>query len=318
MILLSRFLPENPKIPFMRFRMIGYAISIAGVLLSVVLVSTKGLNFGIDFRGGILVEVGTPAPADLGQMRALLGGLGLGDVQLQEFGDERTVLVRIQRQEGAEGEQIQAVNVVREALSAEIGEGISFRRVEYVGPRVSQELLQAGIWAVTLSMLAILVYIWFRFEWQFGIGALLALAHDVILTLGLFSLIALEFNLATVAAILTIVGYSLNDTVVIYDRVRENLRRYKTTPLADVIDRSLNDTLARTIVTSGTTLLALMALYVFGGAVIQGFVFAMMWGVLVGTYSTLYIAGPILLQLRLRRPQDEDESKAVAKAESQA
>jgi preprotein translocase subunit SecF len=309
-MLLSRFLPENPRVPFMRFRAFGYMVSVFGIVASILLVAFQGLNFGIDFRGGILMEVGTPGPADLAAKRQLLGGLDLGDVQLQEFGDENTVLIRVQRQVGAEEEQQVAVQAVRAALDAEYGEELSYRRVEFVGPRISQELLEAGIWAVTLSLLAIMVYIWFRFEWQFGIGAVLALFHDVALTLGVFALLQLEFNLATIAAILTIVGYSLNDTVVIYDRVRENLRRYKSSALIEIIDRSLNDTLARTIVTSGTTLLALLALYTFGGPVIQGFVFAMMWGVIVGTYSTWFLASPVLLQLGLRRPPTEAEGIA--------
>ncbi|MGH6887460.1 MAG: protein translocase subunit SecF [Geminicoccales bacterium] len=297
-----RFIPDRTTIPFLRFERAGYAISAALVLLSLVLLPIKGLNLGIDFRGGILIEVRMPgAAADLGAMRATLGGLGLGEVALQEFGEPTDVLIRIERQAGDEEAQLTAVDQVKAALAAQFGEDVSYRRVEFVGPKVSEELLWAGTQAVIYALIAILAYIWFRFEWQFGVGAVVALAHDVILTLGIFSLLGLEFNLSTIAALLTIVGYSLNDTVVIYDRVRENLRRYKAMALPELLDRSINETLARTIMTSLTTLLALIALFVFGGPVIRGFTFAMIWGVLVGTYSTIFVATPLLLHLNLRR-----------------
>jgi preprotein translocase subunit SecF len=303
-----RFIPDRTSIPFLRFERLGYAISAALVLVSVVLLPIKGLNLGIDFRGGILIEVRMPgAAADLGAMRATLGGLGLGEMALQEFGEPTDVLIRMERQAGDEEAQLAAVDQVKAALAAQFGADVSYRRVEFVGPKVSQELLWAGTQAVIYALIAILAYIWFRFEWQFGIGAVVALVHDVILTLGIFSLLGLEFNLSTVAALLTIVGYSLNDTVVIYDRVRENLRRYKTMALSELLDRSINETLARTVMTALTTLVALIALFVFGGPVIRGFTFAMVWGVLVGTYSTIFVATPLLLHLNLRR-----ESVALA------
>jgi preprotein translocase SecF subunit len=201
---------------------------------------------------------------------------------------------------------------VREALAAEIGEDVSYRRVEFVGPKVSEELLRAGVMAVLLSIVGILAYVWFRFEWQFGIGAIVALVHDVLLTLGVFAIIDYEFNLTTVEALLTIVGYSLNDTVVIYDRVRENMRRFRAMALADLLDRSLNETLARTLATGLTTLLALLALFAFGGPVIQGFTFALIWGVLVGTYSTIYVATPLLLYLNARAEPVEEKQPARA------
>ena len=296
-----RLIPDRTNIPFIRYQRLGYAISGALIVLSLLLLPTKGLNFGIDFRGGILIEVRVPGPAaDLGAMRATLGGLGLGEVALQEFGEPTDVLIRTERQAGGEEAQLAAVDQIKAALAEQFGEGISYRRVEFVGPKVSGDLFWAGTQAVIYALIAILAYIWFRFEWQFALGAIVALVHDVILTLGIFSLLGLEFNLSTVAALLTIVGYSLNDTVVIYDRVRENLRRYKSMPLPDLIDRSVNETLARTVMTSGTTLLALTALFVFGGPVISGFTFAMIWGVLVGTYSTIYVACPLLLHLNLR------------------
>jgi preprotein translocase SecF subunit len=295
-----RLVPDRTRVPFTRFEMVGYAISAFLIVLTLILVPAKGLNFGIDFRGGIMIEVGMPGPADVAAMRTTLGGMGLGEVTLQEFGDPNTVLIRVERQPGDEAEQLAAVDQIRSALAAEFGEGISYRRVEFVGPRVSEELLWAGIQAVVFAIIAILAYVWFRFEWQFAVGAVVALVHDTVTTMGLFALFGLEFNLATVAAILTIVGYSLNDTVVIYDRVRENLRKYKAMPLRDLIDLSLNETLARTLMTSMTTLLALFALVIFGGPVIRDFVLAMIWGVVIGTFSTIYVASPMLLHLRLR------------------
>jgi preprotein translocase SecF subunit len=297
-----RFIPDRTNIPFIRYQRLAYAVSGALIALSVLLLPIKGLNFGIDFQGGILIEVRVPGPrADLGAMRATLGGLGLGEVALQEFGQANDVLIRIERQPGGEEAQLAAVDRVKAALAERFGQDVSYRRVEFVGPKVSGDLFWAGTQAVIYALVAILAYIWFRFEWQFAVGAIIALIHDVVLTLGIFSLLGLEFNLSTVAALLTIVGYSLNDTVVIYDRVRENLRRYKTMSLPELIDRSVNETLARTVMTSLTTLLALVALFVLGGPVIRGFTFAMIWGVLVGTYSTVYIASPLLLHLNLRR-----------------
>jgi preprotein translocase subunit SecF len=297
-----RLIPDETRIQFMRYEYWAYAFSAALILLSLILVPLKGLNFGIDFRGGILIEVRMPgAAADLGAMRATLGGLGLGEVALQEFGQPSDVLIRVQRQDGGEEAQQAAVSAVRAALAERFGEDISYRRVEFVGPKVSSELFWAGTQALVYSLIAILAYIWFRFEWQYGIGAVVALVHDTVTTVGLFALLGLEFNLASVAALLTIVGYSLNDTVVIYDRVRENLRKFKSMPMPALLDRSVNETLARTVMTSGTTLLALLALAIFGGPVIRGFVIAMIWGVLIGTYSTVYVATPMLVHFNLRR-----------------
>jgi preprotein translocase subunit SecF len=296
-----RLVPEGTRIRFMRYEYLGYAISAALILLSVILVPLKGLNLGIDFQGGILMEVRMPGQAaDLGAMRATLGGLGLGEVALQTFGSENDVLIRVQRQEGDEGAQQAAVQTVQAALNEQFGE-VDYRRVEFVGPKVSEDLFWAGAQAVLYSIVAILIYVWFRFEWQYGIGAVLALIHDTVTTIGLFSLLGLEFNLSTVAAILTIVGYSLNDTVVIYDRIRENLRKYKTMPMTELLDRSINETLARTVMTAVTTLLALVALAIFGGPVIRDFTIAMIWGVIIGCYSTVYIATPVLVHFHLRR-----------------
>ncbi len=303
-----RLVPPGTKVPFVANRKIAFVLSALLIIGSIGSFLTLGLNFGIDFRGGTLIEVRTPEPADIPAMRDQLSGLNLGEVAIQEFGGPTDVLIRIQRQEGAEREQMRAIDVVKETL----GPQIDYRRVEFVGPTVGAELIQAGMLAVGLALLSILVYIWFRFEWQFGVGAIAALVHDIITTIGLFALIQHEFNLATVAAVLTIAGYSINDTVVVYDRVRESLRRYKTMPLPDVFNLAINETLSRTTMTSITTLLALFAIYFFGGEVLADFALAMIWGVIVGTYSSIFIAVPLLLFTDVRRGDDEDEERAVA------
>jgi preprotein translocase subunit SecF len=234
--------------------------------------------------------------------------LGLGNIEIQEFGQPTDVLIRVEKQPGGAKEQNQAVEKVKSTL----GSDVDYRRIEFVGPKVSGELVEAGITAVLLALAAMLLYIWFRFEWQFGVGAVVALVHDVLLTIGVFSILGLEFNLSTVAAILTIAGYSINDTVVVYDRVRENLRKYKVMELTELLNLSLNDTLSRTLLTSITTLLALFILYFFGGEVLKGFSFAMIWGVLIGTYSSLMVATPLLIQMRLRRSAFSDEDGEVS------
>jgi len=302
-----RIIPDDTRIPFVRYRYVAYAFSGFLVLLTLILVPTKGLNLGIDFQGGILIEVGMPGPADLAAMRETLGGLNLGEVALQEFGGPENVMIRIERQEGGEAGQMAAVERVKTALAERFGDEIDYRRVEFVGPKVSEDLLWAGTQATVYALIAILVYVWFRFEWQFAIGALVALIHDAVTTVGLYALFGLEFNLTSIAAVLTIIGYSINDTVVIYDRVRENLRRFKAMPMPELIDRSINETLARTVMTSFTTLLALIALAVAGGPVIRGFTVAMIWGVLIGTYSTMYVASPMVLHFRIPREAVEQE-----------
>jgi len=294
---LISLVPVGTKIDFMRFRKIAAIFSLALVVVSAGLFFTKGLNFGIDFRGGILMEIRTDGPADISKLRSTLNELNLGEVQLQEFGQPTDVLIRIERQPGGEKGQQIAVEKAKAAL----GEKVNYRRTEFVGPKVGRELIEAGVTAVLLAMAAMLVYIWFRFEWQFGVGAVVALLHDVALTIGVFALLGLEFNLSTVAAILTIAGYSINDTVVVYDRVRENLRKFKQMSLYDLLNLSVNGTLSRTLLTSVTTLIALGALYFFGGEVIKGFSFAMIWGVIVGTYSSIFIAVPLLVYMNLRR-----------------
>jgi len=290
--------PENTNVNFVGARRIAYPLSILLVLASIAAFAVQGLNFGIDFRGGILIEVKTQGPADVEQLRSDIGGLGLGEVQIQEFGEPDDVLIRVQQQDGEEDEQIQAIETIKNALGDQV---IEYRRTEFVGPTVGAELIESAIWAVTLAIGAILIYIWFRFEWQFGVGAVIALTHDVITTIGLFAVTQLEFNLATVAAILTIAGYSINDTVVIYDRVREELRRYKKMDMSALLNLAANRTLSRTFMTSVTTLIALIVLAIFGGSIIRDFSIAMIWGVVVGTYSSVFVAVPILMVLKLSR-----------------
>ncbi len=306
-----RLVPAKTSIPFIQQHILAFVVSSLLAVGSLVMFAGPGLNLGIDFEGGILIEVGTEQPANLGDMRNALSGAGLGEVALQEFGSPTEVLIRIERQQGGEKAQQEAVEVVKARLGQEIGQ-VSYRRVETVGPKVSAELGLAALQAVGIAVIAMLVYIWFRFEWQFSVGAVLALVHDVVLTIGMFAVTRIEFNLASVAAILTIVGYSINDTVVVYDRIRENLRKYKQKPIPDLLNLSINETLSRTVMTSVTTLLALFALFFFGGEVIRGFSFAMIWGVLIGTYSSIFVAAPLLLHLKLQRGgglEDEDAAR---------
>ncbi|GAB5502987.1 protein translocase subunit SecF [Pyruvatibacter sp.] len=292
-----KLVPDDTHIPFLGMRFIALAASSAMVLGSIAMVIIFGLNFGIDFRGGTMIEIGTEEPADIADLRNRLGGLGLGEVQIQEFGAPTDVLIRIETQPGGEGAQRGAIQTVRD----ELGDTVEYRRVEVVGPTVSGELIEAGVLAIILAVGMMLVYIWFRFEWQFSVGAVVALVHDVVITLGLFAVLQLEFNLSIIAALLTIVGYSMNDTVVVYDRVREKLRKYKRMPLIELLDLAVNKTLSRTVMTSVTTLLALLSLYIFGGEVIRGFTFAMIWGIIIGTYSSIFVAAPLLLWLGVKR-----------------
>jgi preprotein translocase subunit SecF len=253
-----------------------------------------------------MLEIKTKGPADIADLRSRVSGLNLGEVSLQEFGQPDVVLIRLQRQEGGDNAQQQAVTKVKQALDNSV---LEYRRTELVGPTVGAELQEAAFLAIVAAIGAILLYIWFRFEWQFGVGAVVALAHDVITTIGLFSLFSLEFNLSTVAAVLTIAGYSINDTVVVFDRVRENMRKFKKMPLPALFNRSINETLSRTVNTSFTTLLALIALFAFGGEVIRGFTVAMMWGICIGTYSSIALAVPLLLYLNVHRGGEDVESE---------
>jgi preprotein translocase subunit SecF len=292
---LLRIVPDDTKFDFMRFRRISFPISAILSIVAIVLFFHPGLNLGIDFIGGTLIELQTKSgPADLAKMRTTLTGLNLGDVQLQQFGSPDNVLIRIAQQPGGEQAQQAAVDKVRSAL----GSDIEYRRIEVVGPRVSSELLSYGTIGIIVAILSILIYLWFRFEWQFALGAMIANVHDLVLTLGFMSLMQVDFDLTSIAALLTILGYSLNDTVVIYDRIREMLRRYKKLPMTDLLNVSINSTLSRSIITHLTVTLALLALFLFGGHAIHGFVTTMMFGVvLVGTYTSVFIASPILIYL---------------------
>ena len=307
-VTLLRLVRAGTRVAFMRYRRGPVLGSLAAILASILLAATMGLNFGIDFRGGTLVEIRTEQPADMGRIRTIVTGMDVGDVQVQSFGTERDVLVRVEERGRTGDERMGVAEQVGDRLTAEIP-GTEVRRVEVVGPKVSGELLQAGALAVLLAVGAVLLYIWLRFEWQFGLAAVAALVHDVALTVGIFSITGIEFNLAIIAAILTIVGYSLNDTVVVFDRVRENLRRYKTMEFADLLDLSLNETLPRTVMTSVTTLIALTAMFLLGPAVIQGFTFAMIWGVVIGTYSSVFVAAALLLRLGVKRDWSTAEER---------
>ena len=301
-----KLVPSTPDFKFVRNNRRAFVVSSVLIIGSLVAFLMQGLNFGIDFKGGILVEISSSEPVDIGNLRGRMQTLELGEVQIQQFGTPTDVLIRVAEADGAVSTErdLSAVDAIRQDLEGEF----EIRRVEIVGPQVSRELIQTGLLAVVAAISSMLIYIWFRFEWQFSVGAVMALVHDVILTIGVFSLLQLDFNLSILAAILTIVGYSMNDTVVVYDRVRENLRKYKKMDISELLDIAINQTLSRTVMTSVTTLLALIALYTLGGEVIRGFTFAMIWGVLVGTYSSIFIAAPLLIQLGVKRDWSEVQS----------
>jgi preprotein translocase subunit SecF len=299
---LLRIVPDDTKFDFMRFRHISFPLSALLSIIAISLYFFHGLNFGIDFKGGLLMEVQSKAgDADLAKMRSTLGALGLGEVQLQQFGAPSNVLIRIAEQPGGDAAQQQAVGKVRGAL----GNEVDYRRVEVVGPRVSGELLSYGVVGLGLAIVCILIYLWFRFEWQFALGAMIANVHDIVLTIGFMSLLQIDFDLTSIAALLTILGYSLNDTVVIYDRIREMLRRYRKLPMPELLNASVNQTLSRSVITHVTVSLALLALLLFGGQAIHSFTATMMFGVvLVGTYTSVFIASPILIYLGVGRGSD--------------
>ena len=292
-----RLIPDDTKYPFMRWSRFGFFVSGILCAASIILFATVGLRYGIDFKGGSVITIRTQAPAQLDQLRSELSALNLGAVELQQYGSPNDVLIRLEAQTGGDQAEQTAQKKVREAL----GSTVEIRSTETVGAKVSEELTQQATGAVMLSIFFVLFYLWVRFEWQFALGAVMSLLHDVTLSIGLFCLIRLEFNLTIIAAILTIIGYSLNDTVVVFDRIREYLRRYKSVGLADLIDLSINSVLPRTVLTSMATMMALLALYFFGGEVIRGFAFAMIWGVVVGTYSSIFIASPVMILLGTKR-----------------
>ena len=312
---LLRLVPDDTKYPFVRWRRIFFPLSALLTVVSMGAFLIFGLNLGIDFRGGTLLEVQSRASsADLSAMRTTLGELNLGDIQLQEFGSPRDVLIRFEQQPGGDAAQQAVVERVRKTL----GDAYEIRRVEVVGPTVSGELLRAGVIGVALSLLCIWIYLWFRFEWQFAVGAMIATLHDLTLIIGFYAITQVDFDLSAVAVVLTIAGYSLNDTVVVFDRIRELLRRYKKMPLNDLLDLAINTTLPRTVITGATTFLALLGLTFFGGEVLSAFTQAMLVGVVVGIYSTTFIASPILIYLGVRTQTVGEASPPVARAKIEA
>jgi preprotein translocase subunit SecF len=300
-----KLVPDTTTFNFMRWHKLTIAISVIGMILTVILLCTEGLNLGTDFAGGILMEVQTPKAENLAELRTELNTLDLGTVNLQQLGNNDQVLIRIGQQPGENGLQ-KAVQSVKD----KIGAGAEYRRVEFVGPQVGQELINKGIWAVVLSSLGILAFIMVRFRWEFGLCAVIALLHDTLLTVGLFTITRAEFDLSTLAAVLMIGGYSINDTVVVFDRVREMMGKYRKMPLPELFNMSINATLSRTILTGGTAILALIALWFLGGSVIRGFVSALIWGIIVGTYSSVFVATPLLMYLGLK----EDHKQRLAEA----
>lgn len=292
------FFPHDLRLPFMRFKGLALGLSVLAMAISLGLILSRGLNYGVDFKGGSMIEMqSTTGPADIGALRKKLDGLGVGNVQIQSFGSPNDVLIRIEEQAGDDAAQQAALKKVVDAVGSDYVQ----RRVEVVGPAVSSELRTTGLIAVLASLVAIVLYVWFRFDWQFALGAIVALSHDVFLTLGIFSFFQFEFDLSIVAALLTILGYSVNDTVVVSDRIRENLRKYKKMELDELLNLSINETLSRTILTGVTAIVVLLSLYIFGGEVIRNFNLAMLLGIVIGTYSSIFIAAPLLGYLGIKR-----------------
>lgn len=301
-----RLISDNTTIKFIKLKALSFTFSGILSVLAILSVLFVGLNFGIDFKGGILLEVRAGNNIAISDIRSKISDLNIGEVSIQEFGVKSDYLIRVERQKGADNAQQVAVEILKDALNKAFGKDIDYRRLEYVGPTVSKDLISDGVMAICFAIMAMLAYIWFRFELPFAIGAIIALLHDIILTLGVFSILGLEFNLSTVAAILLIIGYSMNDTVVVYDRIRENLRKFKKMELKELLDKSINETLSRTINTTITTMLALGALYLIGGQIISDFAFAMLWGIIVGTYSSIFIASTVLIFLNIRRSKESE------------
>lgn len=304
--MLIRIIKNTPKIDFLAKRNIFYCISVFLLLTSVLSVGFKGLNFGIDFKGGVLLEIDFNEKINIEDVREELTKINMENTSIQALDNTDNIyLLKLERDN--EKDQKNLINLIKSSFEGKLGENIDYRRAEFVGPTVSTELIKAGITAIVLAILAMLIYIWFRFELQFAVGAVVALIHDTILTIGLFSATSLEFNLATVAAILLIIGYSMNDTVIVYDRVRENLKKFRKMEIIQLLNKSINETLSRTINTTLTTILALLALYIFGGNIIKDFSFAMIWGILIGTYSSILLATPLLLFLKVKRNTNNGE-----------
>ncbi|MFZ4125731.1 MAG: protein translocase subunit SecF [Rickettsiales bacterium] len=296
-----RFLDKVPKFDFIGNRWYGFIFTILGMLITVGSLYTQGLNFGIDFTGGVVMEIRTEQKADIAKLRQIISTAPTGEAMLQEIGGGNDVMVRLAPQKGME--QSKTADEVRTLITKNYGEKVEFLRVDYVGPQVGDELIEGSIIAICAALTMMMLYLWFRFEWQFGVGGILALMHDTVMMIGFFSVTQIEFNLTSVAAMLTVIGYSINDSVVIYDRVRENLRKYKTLVLNQLLNQSINETLSRTILTGGTVLLALVGLVTLGGDVLFGFSAAMIFGVVVGTYSSVYVSATLLIYMNLRREE---------------
>ncbi len=300
-----QLIPYNTNINFVGIRYVVYAFSLLVLIISGTSLGIKGLNLGIDFRGGFLIEVRTPDKSDLKGMRASLEALKIGDPKLQEFGSDRDVIIRVERQPGDDRAQVVALEKIKKTL----GDNLEYRRVETVGPKVSEDLIKNGLLAFGFAIVGMLIYIWFRFEWQFGVCGIISLIHDAMAVMGFYSLSGLEFNETAFIAILTTIGYSINDSVVIYDRIRENLRKFKRTPLAEVINLSTNETLSRTVLTAGSTLLSLFALYWFGGSVIASFSLPILVGIAFGAFSSIFVSANLLLFFNIKRPQINETSE---------
>lgn len=302
--------PVDTRFDFIGQRYVAFFVTAVMILGSIFLVATKGLNYGIDFTGGTLIEVAVKETPDVAKLREDLNNLDLGEISLQEFGNANTLLIRVPGQGDDPELQKAAINQVREVIDADYADG-DYRRVEFVGPQVGEELKLKGFYAVVFALLGIMAYVWFRFEWQFGLAALISIIHDVMAVLGFMAFTGMTFDLSTLAAVLMVAGFSINDTVVIFDRIREIMRKHRKMPLRDVCNIAINQTLSRTIMTSMLTLLALVALWIFGGEVIQGFVDALLFGFVVGTYSSVYVAASLLLYMRLRPPAEGKPAAAV-------
>jgi len=305
--MLIRFIKKTPNIKFLERKNLFFITSGILSIVSIIFLFVKSLNFGIDFKGGLLIEISLKKNYEINLIRSKLGLIVPGDFSIQNLDNsENNYLIKIETYAGEKENNQKLILEVKETLNKEFSE-VDYRRLEYVGPTVSEELIKAGVFSILIAISAMLAYIWFRFELPFAIGAVAALVHDIVLTIGMFSITSLEFNLATVAAILLIIGYSMNDTVVVYDRIRENLKKFRKISIISLLNKSVNETLSRTINTTATTILALLALYIFGGNIIRDFSFAMIWGILIGTYSSILIATPILVYLNVKRTLTNEE-----------
>ena len=298
-----KLIPSETKIDFIGKRYLAFVFSALLIVTTILCVSIRGLNYGIDFTGGILMEAQFEEAVDLANMRSLFKKANIDDISLQTFGEDNNILIRVGHVEEDKNKRVESINKIKKIIAENFTGNIDYRKVDYVGPKVGSELIKSGVLSLLIACFAIMLYIWLRFEWQYGVGAILALGHDAILTLGLFSLAGLEFNLTSIAAILTILGYSINDSVVIYDRIRECLRKYKKMEMDELLNLSINQTLSRTVLTAGTTLVAIVALIVWGGPVIRDFSIAIFFGIIIGTYSSIYISAPVLTFMNLRRRQ---------------